>query len=262
MLTRRGAPLEIIDRILRFGEEEDWRYLELRGAADVERGAIVSDTFFQHTLSLEGTECVLFAGLDRSHRRNVRKAVQRGVEVQCLDTQAGIDEYFRLHCVTRRRHGLPPQPYRFFRLLHDLLIRRGLGIIVLARAKGRYVAGAVCLNFNHNAIYKYGASDGAFHALRPNNLVIWQAIRYFRAAGAKTFSFGRTDPADEGLLRFKRGWGAHESSLLYHRIPIGRYTVSTSARRSLYHRVGGEVFRRLPIPVLRTIGCLAYPHLG
>jgi len=57
---------------------------------------------------------------------------------------------------------------------------------------------------------KYGASEKAYHHLRPNNLIMWEAIKWCAQNGFKTFSLGRTEPENEGLLQFKQGWGTTE----------------------------------------------------
>ena len=66
------------------------------------------------------------------------------------------------------------------------------------------------------AIYKYGASDETFQDLRGGNLVMWAAIKNFvRAGGAKHLDLGRTSLGNEGLRKFKLGWGAREEKIEY-----------------------------------------------
>jgi hypothetical protein len=46
--------------------------------------------------------------------------------------------------------------------------------------------------------------------LRANNLVMWEAIRWFSRNQFRSLHFGRTDQVQEGLMQFKRGWGAED----------------------------------------------------
>ena len=59
-----------------------------------------------------------------------------------------------------------------------------------------------------------------YQNLRANNLVMWEAIKYYSAKGFELFSFGITKPDNEGLRKFKLGWGASEGIVnTYHSSP-------------------------------------------
>ena len=100
------------------------------------------------------------------------------------------------------------------------------------------VAGAIFLNLGTRAIYKYGASDLRYQALRGNNLVIWEAIKFFGEHGYRTLDFGRTDLPAEGLRRFKCGWGATERSIEYVSVTILRRTLFWGKARISIKRCG------------------------
>ena len=89
-----------------------------------------------------------------------------------------MSQFYKLHRRTRRRHGAPPQPFRFFDNIYRHLIEVGSGFITLASRDGKAVAGAVYLTHGKNAVYKFGASDERYNQYRANNLVMWEAIKY------------------------------------------------------------------------------------
>ncbi|MEI2725731.1 MAG: GNAT family N-acetyltransferase [Verrucomicrobiota bacterium] len=155
----------------------------------------------------------LFAGLDAGVRRAIRKAQAAKVEIEIVTDLAAVQTYYALHCQTRRRHGVPPQPFRFFASIHRHLVAAGLGRVIQARWQGRIVASAVFFQFGRHAVYKFGASDRAFQHLRPTNLLMWEAIKWHAAHGFTALHFGRTSLANEGLRRFKLGFGAREERL-------------------------------------------------
>jgi len=66
-------------------------------------------------------------------RRAVRKAEKLGVTVEILKDALGIRQFYALQCQTRRKHGLPPQPFRFFQNVRKCILAEGSGIIILAR---------------------------------------------------------------------------------------------------------------------------------
>jgi lipid II:glycine glycyltransferase (peptidoglycan interpeptide bridge formation enzyme) len=179
-----------------------------------------------------------------------------------LKTRDAIDIFYSLHCRTRRRHGLPPQPARFFHRIHRTLIEAGLGFVSLARFGGQWIAGAVYFHFGSRSIYKFGASDPAFQHLRANNLLMWQAICELRKAGITEISLGRSDPRDGGLLQFKRGWGGEETLLPYHRIWMRKQPGVRKTQEDSSQGLSHKVVRHLPLPILRLLGSVMYRHVG
>jgi len=171
--------------------------------------------------------------------------------------------FYSLHCLTRQRHGVPPQPAHFFHHIQKHILEPGNGFVSLARFQNKWIAAAVFFHFGSRAFYKFGASDMNFQYVRANNLLMWEAIAHFRGQGATEFSFGRTDPDDEGLLQFKRGWGAEENTLRYYRMGMSQKAPpkregSTGNKARLVH----AVMQRMPLPVLRFVGGMIYRHLN
>ena len=116
------------------------------------------------------------------------------------------------------------------------------------------------LHFGHKAIYKYGASDSRYQQLRANNLVMWEAIRWYAGRGFKEFCFGRTEPENEGLLQFKRGWGPRERSIKYYRFDL-RQNAYVKEKQKI-HGFHNKVFSRMPMPMLKLAGEMLYKHIG
>jgi lipid II:glycine glycyltransferase (peptidoglycan interpeptide bridge formation enzyme) len=132
--------------------------------------------------------------------------------------------------------------------------------VALARRDGRAVAGVVILLFGKRAVYKYGASDRTFQKLRPNNFILWAAIRRCRDLGLETLCLGRTDLHHRGLKQFKDGWGAKETRLVYLRYDFHaeRFRGPAASGPGLSEKL----FRRLPLPLLDLIGAWGYRHMG
>ena len=108
--------------------------------------------------------------------------------------------------MTRRRHQLPPQPFNWFRNLAACC--RELFNVRVASLRGRPIAAMITLQLRDTVVYKYGASDAAFHALGGMHFLFWKAITDACAEGRTAFDFGRSDPDQTGLLTFKDRWGA------------------------------------------------------
>jgi len=247
----------IFDEILHYGKDAGWKYLEMRGGAKHFNGAVPYGTYARHVLALHGGELELFKNFSSATRRNIRTAEKSGLRVAVSDFETDLDEYYRLHCRTRKRHGVPPQPRSFFKAIHRNVISKGKGFTVLARFQGRPVSGAVYFYSGRKAIYKFGASDLRYQHLRPANLVMWEAMKWFSNNGFDELCFGRTDLDNAGLVHFKSGWGAREETIHYYRYDFSR---STFVQRLPAFRF--PLLQRLPIPLLRLAGTLLYRHIG
>lgn len=251
---------EAIESVIRHGKKAEWRCFEFRGGERFLQNETPFCFFYEHSLDLRKDEKQLFAGLDSSNRRNIRKAAKMGVQIRIAHSLETMKEFYLLHCLTRKRHGLPPQPFYFFKKIYDHIISRNLGLLVLATYEGRTIAGAVYFHFGRKALYKYGASEQKYQKLRANNLVMWEAIKWYCQNGYQDFSFGRTEPENSGLRRFKKSWGANENVIHYYKYDFDEEKfIADQARRRHFHE---SIFRRMPMPLLRGIGALLYKHIG
>ncbi len=242
------------------GRQRRWKYLECRSASDGWFGASPSLAFHGHVIDLAAGVDDLFKGLDSAVRRGIRKAEAAGLQVDFSSSSEAIQTFYALHCRTRRRHGLPPQPFRFFENIQRHVLDAGQGFVATARLKDQPLAAAVFFCHGRQTLYKFGASDYAFQQLRPNHLMMWAAMRHCAMRGDSALHLGRTSLANEGLRRFKLSLGALEETVRYC-----RYDFASERFVSDVDRAEGwfnQIFARLPLPLLRLAGQILYPHLS
>jgi len=250
----------ILNNLISYGTKSEWKSLELRFGVSPLQQISPSYTYYGHTLDISGKEDEVYSTFRDSTKRNIRKAIKEGVKTRILNSLDSIREFYRLHCITRREHGLPPQPYVFFEKIYEHVLSKNKGFVVLASQDNTNIAAAIYFHFGEKATYKYGASDRNYQHLRANNLVMWEAIKWCSQNGYKRFCFGRTEPGNKGLLQFKRGWGTDERILNYYKYDIKSETfVSETSRLSGVHN---KVFHNMPIPLLKITGSVLYKHIG
>jgi hypothetical protein len=250
----------VLGEVLDHGRSCRWKYFECRGGRNHFKAATPSISFYLHTVDLTKTRDELFGRLESSVRRAIRKAESSGIRVERLQTLEAMRVFYSLHETTRRKHGLPPQPFAFFRQIHEHVVARNLGFVLIAYSGKIPVAGAVFFHFGRKAIYKFGASDTQFVHLRGNNLVMWEAIRWFAHNGFSELSMGRTEMANDGLRRFKQGWGTSEEILEYWRFDFdaGKFVTTPDKVQGWHNRI----FRLLPRAASRWAGALIYRHIA
>ena len=252
---------EIISReIGKLSKERSWNYFEIRGDELLGSCGQATSTYYGHILRLAADSAAVFARFSEATRRAIRRAEKNNLSVEVSQEAEAVQEFYDLHVQTRRKHGLPPQPFGFFGNIHRHLVKAGFGFTVLVRAGNHVAAGAIFLLNAKRAIYKFAASDPERTASRGNNLVIWEGIQHIIRAGCEKLHFGRTSLENRGLRRFKGSWGAEEHMIRYYRFEAhGRPAAgSVHSRETGLHQ---HLFRRLPQGFNRLAGAVIYPHL-
>lgn len=251
----------IFNLLIEYGKKLKWKSIEIRDGNIFAQDLPPIAYYYQHSLDLSINNYEqIFSGFRESTKRNIKKAVHEDVKVNILYSLEAIDEFYRLNCMTRKTHGLPPQPYYFFKKVYEHIIAQKMGFIALASYNETVIAGAVYFHFGTNAIYKYGASDMNYQHLRANNLIMWEAIKWYSQNGYKSFSFGRTEPDNSGLLQFKEGWGATQQLIKYYKYDLKNeiFIQESPIISSTYNKI----FNKMPIPLLRFAGSVLYKYVG
>lgn len=249
---------ELFQSAIEFGERRGWKSLECRGGRKFFNDVSAALSFYGHSLDLAASEGQLFERLESSVRRAIRKAENDGVTVEISQSLDAMKFFYALQCKTRKRHGLPPQPFSFFANIHKHILSHGLGVIVLASWQKTPIAASVYFHLGNRAVYKYGASDEQFQHLRGSNLAMWEAIKWYLRQGAKKMSLGRTSLTNAGLRRFKLGWGAAEETVEYFKYDLRRKSFVTDSDAAFgWHN---RLFQSLPGFMSRATGNLLYRH--
>lgn len=257
-LTRDGDPSAVVDLVAAVGEQQRADGLDVEIRAQVGGTGHAGVSFYHHQVPLAADAESVQAGFKSGVTRGVRKAARVGIEVVRRTDGAALDEFYRLHLITRRRQGMPTQPKRFIRRFSGLF-EQGLGFVLLAKSEGRTVAASVFLTFNQTLTYKYGASDPSRLNGRPNNALFMEAIRWGCENGYRSFDLGRTDLDNQGLRSFKNGWGADERLLTYTHLSLSTEASSSSPG---IPKIAKAVISRTPPLTSRIVGAALYRHFG
>jgi len=235
-----------------------WRSLELRPRTAGVSGLAEGVSYCLHTLDLARPGERVFDGFHHSStRRAIRRAEREGLAYEAGTSERLLAGFFGLLRLTRRRHGLPPQPVAWFRNLVASLPGRLL--IHVASKDGLPVAAILTLSFKKRLVYKYGGSDARFHRLGGVPFLFWRMIQEAQAQGIEELDLGRSDLDQPGLAAFKDHLGATRSTLTYYTWPPRPIRRAGSG---VLHRAARRVAAYLPDPVLDLAGRLLYRHLA
>jgi hypothetical protein len=212
--------------------------------------------FFLHKINLRPSLDDLF---QRFHKdciqRKIKRAEREGVEYEQGRSDSLLNKFYGLLLLTRRRHGLPPQPLAWFR---NLIACLGDKVTIhVAFNDGRPIASILTLQHKRSLVYKYGCSNLRFSHLGATQLLFWKAIQKAKEDHLLEFDLGRSDCENRGLVAFKDRWGAVRSELNYWRFPEQRSSIMTATVEAPLVK---QILACIPDTLLVAAGRMLYRH--
>jgi CelD/BcsL family acetyltransferase involved in cellulose biosynthesis len=202
-------------------------------------------------IDLRGSEADIWRRLSRSAKQRIKSAERRGVEVvEAVDGPAN-DAAYRLLEQVYRRVGVPLASRTLFDEARAVLQPQGMLRVVTARAEGRVVGARFLLVHGTRIIDWYAGSDRAFASCSPNEVLVWDTLRWGHANGYELFDFGGAGRPDEpyGPREFKAKFGGelvdYGRDVLVHaparlRLSRAAFAAAQRARTFRTHRTGSE----------------------
>lgn len=172
-----------------------------------------------HGLNLNADLNTLFEGLHSSRRWGIRKAYKNGVSIEITSNKEALEKFFQMHLRIRKyKYRLLAQPYQFFENIWDFFLESKKLYMLVAVYEKKIVASSIFLGWRHTLYYKFSASDPSYliHC-RPNDLLIWEAIKLGKNYEYHLLDFGLSDYDQDGLIRFKRQFGTEEKEIIHLR---------------------------------------------
>jgi hypothetical protein len=177
----------------------------------------------------------LFAGMESSCRRAIRKSEKSGVVVEEVghspeETRLFAAEYYeQLRQVFGRQGLVPTYPVERVERLLGHLAPAGHALLLRARdPDGTCIATNITVGRSRRAQFWGGASIAAGLPLRPNNALHWHAMRRWKERGADVYDWG-------GGGDYKRRYGGRPVTT--PRFVVSRYrglgTLRTAAHQAV-----------------------------
>jgi len=169
-----------------------------------------------HRLDLRPNLEALWKTMHDSTHRAIRKSEREGLTVRMAESEPELRVFFEMHLKIRKyKYGLLAQPYSFLQNIWRHFVEPQHGFLMLAIHEDKIVAGDFFLEWKDTLYYKFNASlqDDLSH--RPNDLLIWHGIQEGKKRGLTYLDFGLSDIDQEGLIRYKRKFGAEEKTISF-----------------------------------------------
>ena len=154
-------------------------------------------------------------------RYNIRLAGRKGVVVR-EGAPGDVSTFNDLLAATAERADFGVHPPAYYDLAYQSFAPRDWARLLLAEVDGQAVAGLMVFALPPRSWYFYGASISAHREKMPTYLLQWEAMRWAKAQGCRTYDMWGIPDEDRqtleeqftersdglwGVYRFKRGFG-------------------------------------------------------
>ena len=170
-------------------------------------------------IDLRPSEDEILMAMKSKTRYNIRLAERKEVIVR---PSADVEAFYRMMQTTGERDAFGIHNQRYYQRAYDLFKRRDACTILIAAYEDEPLAGLMAFSHGETAWYFYGASTDEERNRMPTYLLQWEAIRWAKNRGCKTYDlWGIPDHPEAtleesflersddlwGVYRFKRGFG-------------------------------------------------------
>ncbi|MFC2088445.1 lipid II:glycine glycyltransferase FemX [Calditrichota bacterium] len=255
LTTDPQVEIELLKNILSICKNQN-KNLEIRGPIESHKELFVSYGYFKrHTIHLSSNPDEVKKNIDkRTIQYCIRKALKYGVEIKEDNTLNGINKFYELNLLTRKKHGVPTQTLSLFNNIYNEMIFKNLAFILLANIEKQTIAAGIFFKFKDTIYYKYNASNPKYMSkISPNHLLTWYAIKQACLGGFNFFDFGRTASDNQGLMRYKEMWGSDSNTQTYFSYPDIKGLCSLKENTGIY-KILTSFWRTLPISISEKIG--------
>ncbi len=170
-------------------------------------------------INMQGSEEDILMAMKSKTRYNIRLAGRKNVVVHQSED---VKTFHDMMLTTGDRDEFGIHGLAYYQRAYDLFSPEGACVLLIATYKEQPLAGLMAFARGDTAWYFYGASTNQERSRMPTYLLQWEAIRWAKSMGCKTYDlWGIPDVPEEtleddfldrsdglwGVYRFKRGFG-------------------------------------------------------
>jgi len=171
----------------------------------------------------------IWEGYKKHIRRDVRKAQRSGITIHRGESREDANIFYKLYSASMERNrAMAKYPLRWFETLYEVLAKKGLGAIYVAKLSDMAIAGNILIYSNSSTHYFHNGSQYEFLKFCPNELLVHWSIENAVEKKISFFDFMGSASDDLSLIRFKEKWGSQS-------LPVNTYVKD-------YHRFRCQIW--------------------
>jgi serine/alanine adding enzyme len=223
-------------------------FTELRNLSNLEaiqpilhEHGFVYENYLNYLINLKRSPEAIFENFGRRTRKNIRRGLKQGKVVIEEATECDqVNACYDLLCRSYREANVPLADISLFQAALEVLHSKGMVRFTLARVDQTPIAASVELLYKDVIYGWYGGVDRKYSSYVPNELVMWDILKWGAENGYRVYDFGGAGKPDEeyGVRDFKAKFGGELVS-------FGRNLYVHSSIRLRISKLGYRIFRRL-----------------
>lgn len=216
-ILRDGVDEQIRIRILKefCRLSSKWNNLDSHVVDFSQKCALLSPTFssresFTHILNLDlPLQDIWLKKLTKKTRNQIRMSQKRGAKIEEVSLDC-LDDVYKMYLETDRRHGRKSSPISFYKNILGMESKNVHVKWLVAKGDDKYIAAIQGITFKGSIGLGSASLEEYRNYYRPNNLLIWELIKWGCENGCTCLNFGGSPPEAKGLINFKESWGAQK----------------------------------------------------
>lgn len=241
---------DLLRRAKEIAVENGVQYLELRQLAGHGFDLPTREDFVVMVSKLSGDEEIEWENLHKRRRNDIRKAYNEGLTVDF--DKSYLDEFYTVLSIKQRDLGTPNYPKQFLRTALDEF--GSAANVIVVKYRGRVIGGSLFIGFGNSLSPCWFASLSKYNNLCPNDILIWEIIKYACRNGIAYLDHGRST-VNSGTHMFKKKWGAETVQLHYQYIfNKGKKIPIVSANEDNKYQAAINIWKKLPLAVAERLG--------
>ena len=217
---------ELIRKLIEVGKQKNCLRITIRRAFFddlieanmIGKPVIVEANNCTFSISLQDEVDNIFRKIQKSRRKGIRRAQERGTIVSEAESLNDVENYYEIYVRTMKRLKASPLPLSFLKNLWNVFEPKGEIKIFLAEYNHKAIAGVLRFIYK-KVMYSWGAAFlKEYVYLRPLDLLVWHAIEWSVDHGIGLLDLGSTpnNPSESHFI-FKKSWGGQKRILYnYH----------------------------------------------
>ena len=199
----------------------------------------------EYVVNLEGGAQKLWTNIHHNKRRNIKRAMEQGVDVTQSHNNEDLKTFYSLLDVTVDKKGFTPFPRTLFEAIWNKYDPE-LSRVFLAKWKGKSISGVFVVAQGKTAYALNAGSLAEGWEVRPNDIMHWKAMEWACSRGYSKYNLGGvgeplpTEGSSKwGIWRWKKEWkGNLERIEIFNKIILPQYKPVLQARDLVAKRMG------------------------
>jgi len=172
---------------------------------------------FTQVVNLEDSDPDNYKDWSKGHKSAAKRAIREGVQISLAEKEEDWNGYYSIYLDSIKRWGDKANssyPRSFFKRIAEL--DRKYCKLWLAKYEGKVISGCLCFYHMHHTVYWHGAGDSNYFKLGAVHALQRKIMMDAKKKKMKLYDFNPSNGHD-GVMRFKKGFGATVVSYLYYR---------------------------------------------